>query len=153
PAITVTLPAADPPGVPGVGARRPPDEDQRLARLRALKLLNSPPEPIFDACTRLAALVCDAPIAMVSVIDEHRQWFKSQVGLTGLQQTARDVAFCAHTILGDAVMEVPDALADTRFAGNPLVLGDPHIRFYAGTPLQPAPAHRAPRRSAQQPAG
>ncbi len=132
-AVPPPLPGAVPGAVP---APLPPDEDRRLERLRALKLLDSPPQPIFDACTQLAALVCGTPIALVSLVDEHRQWFKSQVGLPGVEQTARDVAFCAHAILGDEIMEVPDALADSRFAGNPLVLGDPHIRFYAGAPLR-----------------
>lgn len=113
----------------------PANEQQRLERLRALAVLDSDAEPLFDALTRAAALVTGAPIALVSLIDAHRQWFKSNLGLAGTTQTSRDLAFCAHAILEDRLMEVADARDDARFAGNPLVTGDPGIRFYAGAPI------------------
>ncbi len=113
----------------------PPDEIQRLARLRALNVLDSAPEPLFDSFARLAAQIAGTPIALVSLIDDQRQWFKANLGLPGVQQTPRDVAFCAHAILTRDVMTVVDARADPRFADNPLVTGEPGIRFYAGAPL------------------
>jgi diguanylate cyclase (GGDEF)-like protein/PAS domain S-box-containing protein len=117
------------------GAPLPPDEDQRLRALRDLDQLDSPPEPVFDAITRLAASLCEVPIALVSLVDERRQWFKSAVGLA-VKETPRELAFCAHAILTPAeILEVPDATQDARFCDNPLVLQEPHIRFYAGAPL------------------
>ena len=113
----------------------PADEAERLARLHALMLLDSAPEPVFDSIARLASEVCGVPIALLSLIDSDRQWFKANVGLQGFNETPRDVAFCAHTILNDEVFEVPDATLDPRFAANPLVTGAPNIRFYAGAPL------------------
>ena len=113
----------------------PADEDQRLARLRALGVLDTPPEPLFDALARLAASIADAPIALVSLVDAERQWFKANVGLAGAGETPRELAFCAHAILGEELLEVPDTLADARFADNPSVLDDPRLRFYAGAPL------------------
>lgn len=118
-----------------LAAPTPPDEERRLARLHALSVLDTDAEPIFDALTRAAALVAGAPIALVSLIDSDRQWFKSNLGLPGTAQTPRDAAFCAHTILDDGVLEVSDARADARFADNPLVVGQPGIRFYAGAPI------------------
>ena len=117
-------------------AALPPNEIQRLARLRALGVLDSAPEPLFDSLTRLAAQIAGTPIALVSLIDEQRQWFKANLGLPGVQQTPRDFAFCAHAIVerGD-VMTVTDARADPRFSDNPMVTGEPGIRFYAGAPL------------------
>ena len=112
-----------------------PDEKERLSRLQALAVLDTEPEPLFDALTRLAAEVCRTPIALVSLVDEHRQWFKANVGLEGVRETPREYAFCAHAIQNSALMEVPDAQADPRFATNPLVQGVPDIRFYAGMPL------------------
>jgi PAS domain S-box-containing protein len=114
----------------------PPDEPQRLAALHRLRLLDTPPEPLFDGFARLAAQICETPIALVSLVDAERQWFKANVGLPGSNETPREVSFCAHTILGDPLLEVPDALADARFADNPFVQADPHIRFYAGAPLR-----------------
>lgn len=111
-----------------------PHEDARLALLRALELLDSPPEEGFDAITRLASRLLQVPIALVSLVDADRQWFKSRVGLEAVQ-TPRDQAFCAHAILGDEPLVVEDAERDPRFADNPLVLQEPHIRFYAGVPL------------------
>jgi PAS domain S-box-containing protein len=116
-------------------AALPPDEIQRLARLRALAVLDSAPEPLFDSFARLAAQIAGTPIALVSLIDDERQWFKANLGMPGVQETPRDVAFCAHAILERTVMTVADARTDPRFADNPLVTGEPGIRFYAGAPL------------------
>lgn len=113
----------------------PANEPARLARLRALDLLDSPPEALFDGFVRAAAAICDVPIAAISLLDADRQWFKAQVGLGELTQTPRSHAFCAHTVLGDDLLEVPDARDDPRFQDNPLVQRAPHIRFYAGVPL------------------
>lgn len=113
----------------------PLDEDERLSRLRSLKVLDTEAEPIFDAIARMASSVCGVPIALLSLVDSDRQWFKSNVGLPGATQTPREVAFCAHAILRPELMEVPDAMQDPRFSTNPLVTGQPHIRFYAGAPI------------------
>ncbi|MDE2442664.1 MAG: GAF domain-containing protein, partial [Betaproteobacteria bacterium] len=110
-------------------------EDRRIARLRALLILDTEAEPIFDTLARLASEACNTPVALLSLVDAGRQWFKANVGLAGVTETPRSVAFCDHAIRGDQVMEVPDALADPRFAGNPHVMGAPNIRFYAGAPL------------------
>lgn len=112
----------------------PLNEGSRVARLRALDLLDTPPEPVFDAITRMASRLLGVPIALVTLVDTDRQWFKSNVGLA-VAQTAREVAFCAHAINGPTPLVVPDALADERFADNPLVTGAPMIRAYAGVPL------------------
>lgn len=116
-------------------AHLPEDESTRIARLRALAVLDTPPEAIFDAITQAASVLCGVPISLVSLVDSDRQWFKSNVGLPGATQTPRDIAFCAHAILGPNVMEVQDASRDARFANNPLVTGDAGIRFYAGAPI------------------
>lgn len=114
----------------------PKDEDQRLAVLRAYGLLDTEPEQDFDEMAALASSICDCPIAILTLVDRARQWFKASVGLE-VRETDRDVAFCAHAILTpDLVMVVPDARKDGRFADNPLVIGDPGIRFYAGVPLK-----------------
>jgi PAS domain S-box-containing protein len=113
----------------------PADEAQRLAALRALKILDTPAEARFDRITRLAQRHFRAPIALVSLVDRERQWFKSRQGL-GATETARGISFCGHAILQEGIFCVPDALADPRFADNPLVTGPPHIRFYAGAPLR-----------------
>lgn len=110
------------------------DEQARLDALDAFCVLDTAPETGFDLITRCAALVFNAPIALVSLIDKDRQWFKSCVGLD-VTETPRDMAFCAHAIMRDDVLCVPDTLTDCRFAQNPLVTGAPHIRFYAGAPL------------------
>ncbi len=114
----------------------PADEAQRLAHLHALSVLDTGAEPLFDALTRAAALVTGSPIALLTLVDAERQWFKSRVGLDDATETPRTAAFCAHTIMGSEVLEVSDARSDPRFAENPLVTGSPHVRFYAGAPLQ-----------------
>lgn len=110
-------------------------ERRRLARLALLKVMDTEPEPVFDALVRIAAAVCGKPIALISLVDERRQWFKANLGFEGVHETPRNAAFCAHTIERDGLMEVPDAASDTRFSDNPLVVGAPGIRFYAGVPL------------------
>lgn len=112
----------------------PEDEAARLSALWQYHILDTEPESAFDDLTRLAANLCGVPIALVSLIDAHRQWFKSKVGLE-LTETPRDIAFCGYTILQPGVLVVPDTLQDERFAANPLVTSDPSIRFYAGMPL------------------
>jgi GAF domain-containing protein len=115
----------------------PHNEAARLEVLRQLSLLDTPPEQEYDDLTHLAAFLCRAPMASITLIDEHRQWFKAKVGLQN-SETARNISFCAHAILGSDLFIVPDATQDERFRDNPLVLGDPHIRFYAGMPLNTA---------------
>ncbi len=119
----------------------PPDEVQRLAELHRLGILDTDPEERFDRITRLAATLLDMPIALVSLVDEQRQWFKSTCGLE-VKQTPRYISFCGHTILNDDVFVVPEATVDARFADNPLVTGEPHIRFYAGYALKTAQGQR-----------
>lgn len=116
-------------------ATLPTNEKVRLARLKRLMVLDTSPENFFDEVTKMASTLCGTSIALISLVDENRQWFKSNVGIEGASETPRDFAFCAHTILDNAVMEVPNALEDARFKDNPLVTSDPHIRFYAGAPL------------------
>lgn len=113
----------------------PPDEEERLRLLHALNLLDSEPEPEFDRITRLVAHILKVPIALVSLVDAHRQWFKSRVGLDA-KETAREVAFCAHAILCTKPLLVHDASVDERFFDNPLVTAAPNIRFYAGVPIR-----------------
>ncbi|HLL19837.1 MAG TPA: GAF domain-containing protein, partial [Rubrivivax sp.] len=110
-------------------------EAQRLAALRGLEVLDTEAEPVFDAIARMACDVCAAPMALLSLVDEDRQWFKAGIGLDGLAGTPRAVALCAHAIVGDDVLVVPDARADPRFVDNPLITGAPYIRLYAGAPL------------------
>ncbi len=118
----------------------PADEAARLAALRDLGVLDTPPEPRFDRITGLASRLFDVPMCLVSLVDEQRQWFKSRVGVD-VAETPREVAFCGHTILGDGPMVVPDAQQDSRFADNPLVSHEPSIRFYAGQPLRDGSGH------------
>jgi len=117
-------------------AKKPDNEQSRLASLRALDVLDSAPEAQFNALVCAAAHVAGTSISLLSLVDANRQWFKANFGLPGLAETTRDASFCAHTILQDDVMEVPDALRDERFVDNPLVCGGPGIRFYAGAPVR-----------------
>ena len=118
-----------------IRAQLPEHEEERLAALNTLDILDSGPEERFDRIVRIASEAFDVPIALVSLVDRDRQWFKSCFGLD-VKETSRDMAFCAHAILENEVMIVPDALLDPRFADNPLVTGKPHVRFYAGCPLK-----------------
>lgn len=113
-----------------------PNEAETLEALRALEVLDTAPEAEFDTLVRVASQVCGVPISLISLVDSERQWFKANVGLEGVTQTHRDLAFCAHAVNGLELMEVPDASQDARFFDNPLVREDPYIRFYAGVPLQ-----------------
>ncbi len=112
----------------------PGREAERLETLRSLSILDTPPEERFDRFTRLARRMFDVPIALVSLVDTNRQWFKSRQGLDATE-TSREISFCGHAILEREPLVIPDALCDERFADNPLVTGEPRIRFYAGYPL------------------
>ena len=113
---------------------KPANEASRLAELRSLQVLDTAPEDRYDRVTRIAQRLFDVPIALVSLVDETRQWFKSCQGLYATE-TSRDVSFCGHAILDDEVFIIPDAARDPRFHDNPLVTGEPRIRFYAGFPI------------------
>ena len=119
----------------------PADEIGRLAELDRYQILDTPEEHTFNHITALASRIFDAPMALVTLVAEERQWFKSKVGLSACE-TSRDVAFCTYAILGDDVLVVPDALQDPRFRGNALVTGPPDIRFYAGAPLITPSGHK-----------
>jgi hypothetical protein len=137
----VAIRSAFPAPVGGACPPVPADEAARLAALLAHEVLDTPPEQAFDDLARVAALLCGTPIALVSLVDGTRQWFKARVGLDA-EQTPRAVAFCAHALAApEEVFVVEDALADARFAANPLVAGAPGIRFYAGAPLVNADGH------------
>jgi len=113
---------------------RPPDEVRRLSALREYGVLNTGSEQVFDDFTALAAMICEVPIAIISLVDETRQWFKSRVGIRR-RHTPRDISFCTHAILQTNPLIVADATKDPRFARGPLVTRPPYIRFYAGFPL------------------
>jgi diguanylate cyclase (GGDEF)-like protein len=117
--------------------QKPADEATRIDTLRALNILDTAPEERFDRLTRLARRLFGVPIALVSLVDEQRQWFKSSQGLQATE-TPRDISFCGHAILGEDVFMVPNAALDVRFHDNPLVVDNPNIRFYAGCPLKVA---------------
>jgi diguanylate cyclase (GGDEF)-like protein len=115
----------------------PQDEAVRLKALQSLNILDTSSEERFDCLTRMAKRLFNVPIALVSIVDENRQWFKSCIGLS-VSETPRDISFCGHAILGDEIFVIPDATKDERFADNPLVINEPHIRFYAGCQLRSA---------------
>lgn len=117
-----------------MSALAPSTETARLAALDRYAILDTEPEQSFDDLVTLAAHICKTPIAMLSLVDDHRQWFKSILGVQ-IRETPRDVSFCAHAIQQADLFIVSDALNDARFRENPLVTGEPHIRFYAGAPL------------------
>lgn len=113
----------------------PYSEAERLAALRRYQILDTPREEEFDDFTQLAAHICQAPIAVVNLVDQNRQWFKSEIGL-GLRETPLDISICKHAILEKGLFVVPDTTQDPRFQNNPLVTGEPHLRFYAGALLE-----------------
>ncbi|MDE1464057.1 GAF domain-containing protein [Spartinivicinus poritis] len=113
----------------------PADENVRLATLNSLNLLNTGPEERFDRYTRLAKQIFGVPIVLISLVDRHRQWFKSNIGLP-VSETDRSISFCGHTILSSKPLVIPDTTSDHRFKDNPLVTAEPFIRFYAGYPLE-----------------
>jgi GAF domain-containing protein len=112
----------------------PENEAERLAALREFDILDTDAEKVFDDLTRLATYICKTPIALITLLDSDRQWFKSKVGITATE-TSRDVAFCSHAIMQTDTFIVPNAAEDDRFKTNPLVTSEPSIRFYAGSPL------------------
>ncbi|MBT8148447.1 MAG: GAF domain-containing protein [Gammaproteobacteria bacterium] len=115
--------------------KKPLNEQRRLTTLRDLHILDTPRDARFDRFTRVSSRIFDTPIAVISLVDEERQWFKSCQGLDATE-TPRDISFCGHAILGDEVFEIEDAQQDPRFADNPLVVQAPNVRFYAGAPLK-----------------
>lgn len=142
PAATRRLPSGaefvplDAPGYPA-----PHDEAARLLALDALELVDTPDESVFDRLTWLASQVTDSPMALISLLTSQRQWFKSRIGIAATE-TPRDWAFCSHAIMQQGLFVVEDAAQDPRFRNNPLVLGEPHIRFYAAFPLLDADNNR-----------
>lgn len=114
---------------------RPGNEAERQRLLEATGLLDGHRHPEFDDIVGLLSMICDVPIALISLVDRDRQWFKAKVGIHA-EETSRDVSFCGHAILGEDIFVVPDTALDKRFARNPLVTGPPHIQFYAGVPLR-----------------
>ncbi|HYF54920.1 MAG TPA: GAF domain-containing protein, partial [Salinarimonas sp.] len=127
---------AQPPYPQAGGPARPSwNEAERVAALRGYGILDTPPEAAFDEIARIAALVLEAPIAVVNLIEDTRQFFKAEIGL-GVRETPLDVSICAHALLAGDLLVVPDTARDPRFACNPLVTGAPHLRFYAGALLE-----------------
>ena len=122
-------------------ANFPANEAARVATLHSLNILDTPRDDRFDRYTQIAARIFDIPIALISLVDRHRQWFKSAEGLDAVE-TPRDISFCGHAILGDGVFEIQNARRDARFRDNPLVIEQPHISFYAGAPLEAPNGHR-----------
>jgi GAF domain-containing protein len=123
-----------------MNAPKPKQEVQRIKVLWQYDILDTVPEAVFDELTQLAALICGAPVALITLVDEDRQWFKSKVGVD-ISETTRDVSMCAHAILQKDLMIVPDATKDPRFKDNPLVIASPKVRFYAGAPLVTPEGH------------
>ncbi|HEY9879782.1 MAG TPA: GAF domain-containing protein [Leptolyngbyaceae cyanobacterium] len=121
-------------------ANVPAREVARLEALRQYRILDTPSEQAYDDITALAAFICDVPIALISLVDSNRQWFKSKVGLEA-DETSREISFCTHAILSEGIMIVKDALSDERFSDNVLVTCAPNIRFYAGVPLRTPAGH------------
>lgn len=118
----------------------PADEADRLTALRELLLLDTPPEERYDRLARFAAEQLNVPISLLTLVDGQRQWFKSRIGLE-VAETARDISFCGHAIMKSELFVIEDASVDPRFFDNPLVTGEPNIRFYAGAPLQDIRGH------------
>jgi len=121
-------------------APAPATEKKRLKVLWQYDVLDTVPEEVFDDLTELAARICEAPIALITLVDEKRQWFKSRIGIT-VKETSRDISFCGHAICQSDLFIVPDAMHDKRFSHNPLVTAEPKIRFYAGAPLVTPDGH------------
>ena len=117
-----------------LAAKIPNNEYGRLQKLKGYQVLDTSAEKEYDDITKLASFICETPIALISLVDKDRQWFESKVGLNP-PELARDIAFCAHTILTDDVLIVSDSSKDQRFYDNPLTTNSPHIQFYAGAPL------------------
>ena len=115
-------------------------EQERLKDLRSYKILDTDPEQAFDDLTLIASKICEAPVALITLVDEDRQWFKSRIG-TDIRETPRSISFCAHAIQQKGLFTIPDALNDPRFRDNPVVKGEPHVRFYAGAPIESRDGH------------